>query len=584
MIKLKHLLPLLFILMGWSSLTKAQTTAVVRGGFEVTPVAADDSHWYGEKGVQVINFREEGGKFFLDKTDSFYVEFLDHDMLAGPFDSVFVYVGGYQFSIPSVGPFLITSSLPSGFPAVEELEIGMQAYRGGESLPFASGAGTHIKTISHTPVFKKDTIVLGILLLILALIFKTSGMKKFAKFYKFVPALLLCYFIPALCNTFHLISGEYSELYYVASRFLLPASLILLCLSIDLKGIVRLGPKALIMFLTATVGIIIGGPVAIWLVSLVAPDVVGGEGADEVWKGLSTVAGSWIGGGANQAAMKEIFKPSTALFSNSLVVDVVVANLWMAVLLFGAGMTKRVDKWLKADSSAVDSLKAKMENFQDSVKRVASTTDIMVIVAIGLGGTALAHWGANIVAPELKAWVNAMRAEEIKAAADVFASTKDDGLTVAKALRSLGSSFLWLVVFATVIGVVLSFTKLRNYEGAGASKVGSVFLYVLVAAIGSHMDLSRIADNPGLFGVGIIWMIIHVLILLIMAKIIKAPYFFVAVGSQANVGGAASAPVVASAFSPVLAPVGVLLAVLGYAIGTFGAYLCGLIMQWVSTG
>tara|TARA_R110002049_G_scaffold53448_1_gene149476 strand:- start:408 stop:896 length:489 start_codon:yes stop_codon:yes gene_type:complete len=149
-------------------------------------------------------------------------------------------------------------------------------------------------------------------------------------------------------------------------------------------------------------------------------------------------------------------------------------------------------------------------------------------------------------------------------------------------LTSLNSDFFWLVVIATTIGVGLSFTKARKLEGAGASRLGSVFIFILVATIGMQMNIREVFDNPGLFAIGISWMLVHVIIMIVVAKIIKAPFFFVAVGSQANVGGAASAPVVASAFSPALAPVGVLLAVLGYALGTYGAILCAQLMEWVS--
>jgi uncharacterized membrane protein len=144
---------------------------------------------------------------------------------------------------------------------------------------------------------------------------------------------------------------------------------------------------------------------------------------------------------------------------------------------------------------------------------------------------------------------------------------------------SLTSQFFWLIVLATSFGLILSFTKARNYEGAGASRIGSLFIYFLVATIGMKMDISKIFENIGLFAVGGIWMAIHVILLLIVGKLIRAPYFFLAVGSKANIGGAASAPVVAGAFHPSLAPVGVLLAVLGYAFGTYGAWMCGLLMK-----
>jgi uncharacterized membrane protein len=151
---------------------------------------------------------------------------------------------------------------------------------------------------------------------------------------------------------------------------------------------------------------------------------------------------------------------------------------------------------------------------------------------------------------------------------------------------SFGSGFFWLIVFSTIFGIVLSFTKAREFEGIGASKIGTVFLYLLVATIGMKMDIFELINNWGVFkfliSVGLIWIAVHALFIFIVAKIIKAPFFYVAVGSQANIGGAASAPVVAAAFSPALAPVGVLLAVLGYAVGTFGAIACAIMMQYLS--
>lgn len=411
-----------------------------------------------------------------------------------------------------------------------------------------------------TPLLTNDAVVLGFLALILGFVFYTSSRKSgfWSKFYTYVPALLLCYFIPSIFNSLGVIDGEQSNLYFVASRYLLPTSLVLLTLSIDLKEIWKLRHKAGLMFLTGTLGIVIGGPIAILITSTFAPDVVGGQGPDEVWRGLSTIAGSWIGGGANQAAMFEVFKPSGELFSATIAVDVIVANIWMAFLLYGAGMSKRVDGWFKADSSAVDRLREKVENYQLSIAKIPSLTDIMIILAIGLGATAIGHFCADLIAPFIEANFPEL------------------------AKFSLTSGFFWLIVVATTLGIILSFTKISKYEGAGASKIGSAMLYVLVATIGMKMNVLAIFDNPGLFMVGIIWMLVHVGLLLLVGKLIKAPFFFIAVGSQANVGGAASAPIVAGAFHPSLAPVGVLLAVLGYALGTYGAYLCGLLMQAAS--
>jgi len=361
-------------------------------------------------------------------------------------------------------------------------------------------------------------------------------------------------------------------LYFVASRYLLPASLVLLCLSIDLKGIWNLGPKALIMFFTATVGIMIGGPVALKLVSYLEPAVLGGDDPDAFWRGLSTVAGSWIGGGANQAALKEISQTTDDQFSAMLIVDVFVANLWMPFLLIGAGMSAVLDKKLKADASAVNELKEKVEQFSLSIARIPSFTDLMIICGIAFGAVAMAHLGADTLGPWFAQWF-----DQIKG---------DNASSFVTYLSSLEQGFFWIVVLATVLGIALSFTSARNYEGAGASKIGSAFLYVLVATIGMKMNLRELYHQWDIYWsvilIGLVWMGVHIITLLAVAKWIRAPFFFVAVGSQANVGGAASAPIVASAFSPALAPVGVLLAVLGYAVGTVGAVICMELMHAIS--
>ena len=409
------------------------------------------------------------------------------------------------------------------------------------------------------PLITNDAVVLGILISILAFVFKTSNSNKpfWIRFYSVIPSLLLCYFIPSIFNSLGIISGEISSLYFVSSRYLLPASLVLLTISIDLKEIVRLGPKALIMFFTATFGIIAGGPLSVFLVSIISPDLVGGVGPDSLWRGLTTVAGSWIGGGANQAAMKEIFSVSDSLFSSMITVDVIVANIWMAFLLYGIGVSTKIDKWLDSDNSSIERLKEKMEDFRLNINRTPNLSDTFILLSVGFGVTAIAHQASDFIAPFIKS--NFPMLEKF----------------------SFTSGFFWIIVFATSISLLLSFTNLKNLEGVGASRYGSVFLYILVATIGMKMNIFSIFKNPGLFIIGALWITFHAVLLIIVAKLIRAPFFFLAVGSQANIGGAASAPIVASAFHPSLAPVGVLLAVLGYAAGTYGAWLCGILMQGI---
>lgn len=430
------------------------------------------------------------------------------------------------------------------------------------------------------PFITDDNVVFGLLMLVLGFVFYTSSSKNkyWQKFYKVVPALFLAYMIPALLNTLGIIDNEWetisptgetivhkSSLWGVAKYYFLPAALVLMSLSLDLKAVFNLGPKALIMFLTGTAGIIIGGPIALLIVSSIEPSILGGAGPDEVWRGLATLAGSWIGGGANQTAMLDIYEYNPDKYGGMIIVDIVVANIWMALLLIGIGKNKQIDKWLKADTTAIEDLKEKVTTFGKRIERNPSLSDYMILVAIAFFTVSFSYYFGSYLAIYFKEIVDNLTDE-----------------TLINSLSFLGSKLFWVISLSTIIAVIMSFTKLRNYEGAGASKIASVFIYILVVIIGMKMDLGQISEIPGLFAIGMIWMSVHAILLIVVAKLIKAPYFFLAVGSQANVGGAASAPIVASAFHPSLGTVGVLLAVFGYIVGTMGAIFTATLMQLVS--
>ena len=373
------------------------------------------------------------------------------------------------------------------------------------------------------------------------------------KFFKVVPALFLCYFIPSLLSTFGIVDITDSKLYWAATRILLPAGLFLLTISVDVKKILALKYKALVIFLSGTLGIIIGGPVSLWLTKVFFPDSFN----PDLWRGMATVAGSWIGGGANQAAMKVIFKAPDEIFGIMLAIDTMIVGIWLALLFFGVGKNREINKWLQADESAIEEVKKALSHLKASTQRVPTNKDFIFLVTIPFVITGLAHLFADWITPVITEYYPELNRV------------------------SLTSSFFWMIMTVTIIGIGLSFTKIRRLDEVGASQFGNLLIYLLVVVIGLNMDLMTITKSPELFFTGLVWMLIHGLFLLITAKIIKAPYFFVAVGSQANVGGAASAPIVASAFHPSLAPVGVLLAVLGYAIGTVGAYTCGLLMKMI---
>jgi uncharacterized membrane protein len=414
-------------------------------------------------------------------------------------------------------------------------------------------------TAASTALIANDIVLFGLIAGTLGLIFwLASGPTPFwKKFFAWVPALLLCYFVPAIYNTVGLIDGQNNSLYNpLASRVLLPASLVLLTLSVDLKGILKLGPKLLFVFCAGTLGVMLGAIVSFQIAEWLYPAAVAGD----TWKGMAALAGSWIGGGANMVAIREIYEVDATLFGQFAVVDVAIASLWMGTLLFLANRSTQIDRRSGADTRALDEMKQRIAEYEAQNARIPTLTDLMVIVAVAFGVVGLAHAIANPTA----AWFKA---------------------SVASAGRfSLDSPFVWIVVLSTAAGLALSFTGTRRLENAGASKLGSVFLYFLIACIGMQMDFLKLADRPELLAIGTIWMLTHILVLWAAARFVRAPLFYFAVGSQGNIGAAASAPVVAAAFHPTLAPVGVLLGTAGYATGTVLAYGVGQVLRLLAGG
>lgn len=407
----------------------------------------------------------------------------------------------------------------------------------------------------HVPLIQDDAGILAVLLVVLAVIFWLAQHPGFGRIFKVIPSLIFCYFIPTTLTTLGVLPAE-SALYGWVKAYVLPASLLLLILALDLPAIIRLGPKAVIMMLAGTLGVVIGGPVALWTVMKMLPALGLPEHwmlPDDAWRGMTALCGSWIGGGANFVALGEIAKTSDALLATMVIPDVLCANIWMGVLLFLAGKQKSIDRRTGADTSAIEDLKRRMIEFQERVNRIPSVADLMMILALGFAASWLS-FKVGLLLPEIV--------------------TEEHGTLI--------SHGTWKYLLITTVGVILSFTRARNLEGAGASKIGSVMIYLLVACIGASADFRTIMEAPGFILAGFIWMAIHVIVLLTVAKLIKAPIFFVAVGSQANIGGAASAPIVASAFHPSLAPVGALLAIAGYVLGTYAGLVCMRLLMWVA--
>ena len=405
-----------------------------------------------------------------------------------------------------------------------------------------------------TALISNDIVILGLIAATLAAVFWSADSKwpPFRRLYAFVPPLLLCYLIPGLYNSFGLIDGTHSKLYNpVASRVLLPAALVLLTMSVDLKAILKLGPRLVLMYAAASLSVMLGAVLAFLLFHGVHPETVAGD----TWAGMAALAGSWIGGGANMLAMKEIFQVDATTFGQFAVVDVGVGYAWMAVLIYLAARAPAIDARSGADTAAIEDLKQRLAAFHAEHQRAASLTDLMLIVGIAFGAVGLAH----ALAAPLSAWLG-------------------ENLAWAKTM-GLAEPFVWVVAMSTAIGLGLSFTRARRLEGAGASSLGQLLLYVLIASIGMQMDIFALLDRPWLFLLGLAWIAIHIVLLWLLGRALRVPLFYFAIGSQSNIGGPASAPVVAAAFHPALAPVGALLGTLGYATGTGLAWLTGIMLR-----
>ena len=420
--------------------------------------------------------------------------------------------------------------------------------------PPAPAAGGAVGATAPTALIGNDIVIFGLIAATLGAIFWSASRRTgfWSRFYGIVPPLLLCYFLPGIYNSIGLIDGAHSKLYNpVASRVLLPAALVLLTLTVDLRAILRLGPKLLAMYLGASFSIMLGGVLAFLLMRALFPHTMAGD----TWAGMAALAGSWIGGGANMLAMKEIFDVDATTFGQFAVVDVGVGYAWMAVLIYLAGKAGAIDARSGADVAALDDLKQRVAAYRAQHERIPALSDLMMIVGLAFGVVGLAHF----VATPLSAWVGA-------------------NLHGANRI-GLHEPFVWIVMLCTLAGLALSFTRARRLDGAGASTIGQLLLYFLIAAIGMQMEIGKLLDKPLLLLLGFVWLAIHVVLLWLLGRLLKVPLFYFAIGSQSNVGGPASAPVVASAFHPALAPIGALLGAMGYVTGTVLAWLLGITLK-----
>lgn len=381
--------------------------------------------------------------------------------------------------------------------------------------------------------------VFAYLAAVLGLIFWLSEVPRLARLFAVTPPVIYAYFIPTISTTIG-ITPSASPAYDWMIRYLLPVALLLLMITTDLRSVAKLGWMALIMMLTGTAGIVIGAPIALLLFGAWLPE--------NAWMGLAALSGSWIGGTANMVAIAESVGTPDSLMGPIIVVDTVVGYGWMAVLLFFSGWQQRFDRRIGARTAAIE----------ETNRRLAAAEARRHPVTL--------RWTAAILGVAFAGAVSAV------ALGGVMPAVGDPTII---------SNTTWAVLIVVTGGLILSFTPVSRLEEHGASRIGYLALYLLLTAIGAQADLAAVLAAPAFLAAGVVWLAIHAGLLLLVARLIRAPLFFVATGSMANVGGAASAPIVAGVYHPAMAPVGLLMAVAGYILGIYAALLAAWLLSLV---
>ncbi|MFB3925760.1 MAG: DUF819 domain-containing protein [Syntrophales bacterium] len=382
-----------------------------------------------------------------------------------------------------------------------------------------------------------DFAVVSILLAIEAFVLVTADMRQCRRFYSFLPPMFWIYFLPMLVASAGIIPHE-SRVYTFISSYFLPASLVLLLICVDIRAILRLGVVALVMMFAGSAGIIIGGPIALMIYKPWLP-----EG---IWSGFGALSGSWIGGSANMIAIKEGIGTPDHIFFPMIVLDTIVSYSWMGLVIAFAYFQKKYDTWNRSRRVLIDELNNRISD-QKNASRAIDVKSIVLLFSVAFIVSQLSSvLGRSL--PEVK---------------------------------NVISSYTWTIIIVSLAGISLSVTRLRRLESAGASKVGYGMLYFVLASIGVRGNIFQLTSMPVLIMAGLTWLSIHAAILVAVSRLIRAPMFFVAVSSQANVGGPVSAPVVAEIYQPGFASVGVLMAVVGNITGTFLGIFCAQLCRLV---
>ena len=380
-------------------------------------------------------------------------------------------------------------------------------------------------------MIRHPLLIVAVLLAIELLVLGLARHQRTRQLFNLLPSVFWIYFLPMLAATFGLIDPRH-PVYSLITTWLLPASLVLLLLPVDIKAILRLGPTALLMFFIGAAGIISGTALSF---ALFKPLI-----GQQFWAGFGALSASWTGGSANMIAVKEALSVPDQVFAPMVIVDTVVPYLWMGMLIAGVALQPAFDRWNRSDRRIIDDLSRRITVPEQECQQKRSPGGILLLLLVAALGSGLAH----LLSRQLPV------------------------------IKDLVSGYTWTIIIVSLLGIMLSCSPARRLEQYGASATGYYLLYFVLTAIGAKASVADIGSALLLILAGLLIVVVHLLFMLVGARLLKAPLFLVAAASQANIGGVASAPVVAEIYQPGLASVGLLLAILGNIFGTWLGILC----------
>ncbi len=357
------------------------------------------------------------------------------------------------------------------------------------------------------------------------------------KLFQYLPPLLFIYATPVFLNNLDVIPSG-SSVYSGLSTYALPAFIVLMLLKVNVPAAVRIMGKGVLVMLMGTAGVMVGAVVAYILVHRwLSPDA---------WTGFGALAGSWIGGTGNMAATSEMLNTPPEQFGLAVLADNVIYIVWLPILLASRNFADRFNAWAKVPEDRIQLMDAASEAAIEE-ERTPVMRDYIYLTAIAIGVTWVASSLASII-------FDAMMQSN-------------------PSLQTVLSESTWRILLITTIALTLSATPVSRLPNPTA--IGTAMIYVFVAGMGARATVEGFGQAPAFLLGAFIWIFIHGAFCLAGAKILKVDVHSVAIASAANIGAAASAPIVAAFHRPSLVPVSILMALLGYAMGNYLAPITG---------